>query len=568
MFGSRTLLATQKRPGGRSAVDRARERRRRQVVYRDTLVKNVGSLPVVAHVLRHLDVQGIIDRAVSIREVAHLTHGEVICTIVANRLSAPQPLCHFNQWAERWAVEEIFGAKPEHLNDDRLGRALDAIAPHLEALQGSVTWSAMQTFGVDITEVHYDLTSILFTGAYESDEGEQVPGLGPRVTRGYSSQGINEKQIQVGAVTTRDGIPIWHESLDGSAQQVSRVIHTMEALKKAARASSFTLVGDSKLLSHANMLAACQAGVHFCAPAAANPELERAFLAIPQSDFQQLDYLSQRESLKSESDRTIYLGAERSWELQDPKTGQTFPIRRLFVISSEEQAACRKHRARQLTRAEEDLAKVQNGLGKRSYKTVEQVQKKVAVILDRRRVAPYFTVKVDEVEGKPTLQWSRNAEALAAAEALDGFYVLLTNLSAEQADASEVLRIYKRQAIAERRFSDFKGPLAVQPVFLKDNARIAALVFVVYLALLVYCLVERQVRQQLAAQSPDGKDDTMQGFLPGKRKTRPTGRNIFAAFTWWMATLVVEPSGPALAVTKPTEVQQRLLDLLEITEIC
>lgn len=548
-------------------MGRNRQRPTRQVIYQEKLVKNLGSLPVVAHFLRQLDVEGIIDRAVPVREVAHLTHGEIICTMVANRLTAPQPLCHFERWAERWAVEEVFGARPEHLNDDRLGRALDAIAPHLEALQGSVTWSAMQAFGVDVSEVHYDLTSITFAGAYEDAPDQQIPGLGPRVTRGYSSAGVNEKQIQVGAVTTADGIPIWHEALDGSAQQVSRVIHTMESLKKAARVSTFTLVGDSKLISQANMLAACKAGVHFCAPSPTNSELERAFLEIPRSEFQPLDYVSQRESQKPESERTTYLGAERRWELKEPKTGETFEIRRLFVISSEEQAACRKHRARQMARAEEDLATLQKGLGKRTSKTVEQVQRKVAVILDRRRVAPYFTVTVGESEGKPTLHWSHNAGGIAKAEALDGFYVLLTNLRPEQADASEVLRIYKRQAIAERRFGDFKGPLAVRPVLLKNNARIAALVFVVYLALLVYCLLERQVRRELAAQSPDGKDDTMQGFLPGRRKTRPTGRNILEALSWWMATSVATPTGPALAVEKPTEVQRRLLELLSLESI-
>lgn len=545
-------------------MGRNRERPVRQVIYQKTLAKNLGSLPVVAHVLRQLDVQGIVDRAVPIREVAHLTHGEIICAMVANRLTAPQPLYHFDLWAERWAVEEVFGAKPDHLNDDRLGRALDAIAPHIEALQGSVTWSAMQAFDVDVSEVHYDLTSITFTGAYENAPDQQIPGLGPRVTRGYSSAGINEKQIQVGAVTTADGIPIWHEALDGSAQQVSRVIHTMESLKKAARVSSFTLVGDSKLISQGNMLAACQAGIHFCAPSATNSELERAFLAIPRTEFQPLDYLSQRESQKAESERTTYHGAERSWELKDAKTGQVFIIRRLFVISSEEQAACRKHRSRQLARAEEDLATLQKGLGKRTSKTVEQVQRKVAVILDRRRVTPFFTVTVGEENGQPTLQWIQDDAAITAAEALDGFYVILTNLPSEQADASEVLRIYKRQAIAERRFSDFKGPLAVRPVFLKDNARIAALVFVVYLALLVYCLLERQVRRELAAQSADGKDETMQGFLPGRRTTRPTGRSILEVFAWWWAAIVDTPNGATVAVNEPTEVQRRLLELLKI----
>ncbi len=66
------------------------------------------------------------------------------------------------------------------------------------------------------------------------------------------------------------------------------------------------------------------------------------------------------------------------------------------------------------------------------------------------------------------------------------------------------------------------------------------------LALLIFCLIERQVRQALA---PHG--GTMTG-LPGYQATaaRPTGRTIFP----------LHPPRPA----KPTGVQARLLDLLGI----
>jgi transposase len=51
--------------------------------------------------------------------------------------------------------------------------------------------------------------------------------------------------------------------------------------------------------------------------------------------------------------------------------------------------------------------------------------------------------------------------------------------------------------VVERRYHDFKGPLAVAPVFLRHNRRITALITVICLALLVFCLFERQVRQAL-----------------------------------------------------------------------
>src|SRR2546430_3110307 len=45
-----------------------------------------GALPLVAPVLERLDLVGIVDRACPMRGRAHLTHGEVIAAMVANRL--------------------------------------------------------------------------------------------------------------------------------------------------------------------------------------------------------------------------------------------------------------------------------------------------------------------------------------------------------------------------------------------------------------------------------------------------------------------------------------------------
>jgi Domain of unknown function (DUF4277) len=94
--------------------------------------KALGALPVVANFCQRLDLEGIVDRVCPVREVATLTHGQVICALVANRLTSPTPLRWVEDWARAWAVTEVFGILPEALNDDRIGRALDAIAPKLE----------------------------------------------------------------------------------------------------------------------------------------------------------------------------------------------------------------------------------------------------------------------------------------------------------------------------------------------------------------------------------------------------------------------------------------------------
>ncbi|MCP2203574.1 DUF4277 domain-containing protein, partial [Lentzea flava] len=55
------------------------------------LEKALGALPVVADYCRRLDLAGIIDRACPVRDLAYLSHGQVIEALIANRLTSPAP---------------------------------------------------------------------------------------------------------------------------------------------------------------------------------------------------------------------------------------------------------------------------------------------------------------------------------------------------------------------------------------------------------------------------------------------------------------------------------------------
>ena len=94
-----------------------------------SLDQALGSLPVVASFLGDLNVAGIIDELCPVRDVALATHGQIIEAMIADRLTSPSPLVRVIDWARAWAVDHCFGISPQVLNDDRLGRALDAIAP-------------------------------------------------------------------------------------------------------------------------------------------------------------------------------------------------------------------------------------------------------------------------------------------------------------------------------------------------------------------------------------------------------------------------------------------------------
>ena len=69
----------------------------------------VRVLSLVVPVLERLDVAAIIDRAVPMRGRAHLTHGEVITALIANRLTAPRPLYDVAAWANEYATNQWLG---------------------------------------------------------------------------------------------------------------------------------------------------------------------------------------------------------------------------------------------------------------------------------------------------------------------------------------------------------------------------------------------------------------------------------------------------------------------------
>ena len=141
---------------------------------RQLLIKRLGALPVIRAYLERLQLKECVDALAPVRDVAHLTNGEVVEALVANRLTAPRPLYDIVDWAEAWAVEETFGVRPADLNDDRLGRCLDDVAAVHDALRGAITVQAMSAFGLGTKARRWDLTSVLMTGA--SPEQEQAVG--------------------------------------------------------------------------------------------------------------------------------------------------------------------------------------------------------------------------------------------------------------------------------------------------------------------------------------------------------------------------------------------------------
>jgi transposase len=518
--------------------------------------KLLGALPVVAGFCSRLKIRDIVDGVCPVRDLAELTHGQVIEALVANRLTSPSPLVHVQSWARDWAVGEALGVEPGLLNDDRIGRALDAVAPHLDQIAGSAGVAAIEAFGIDVTRLHWDMTSVSVHGEYaQNEDGFPAPRFGhPKDRR------LDLKQVQAGIAVSGDGgIPVFHRAFDGGAGEVGQVIPVMKALQGMATQRRLLIVGDSKLISYANLAAMSGQDVTFVAPASKTyvPVAQLAGLTVEQAT--SVDYAAQRDQGKPADRRGRWHVTEDTMSLAGPrKSDPVLALRRVFVHSSARAEAAGKARLLKLERARADLERLERGLGSRHYPDQGKVEARIAVITASRRVGAYLHAQAGTGPGtsKPTLAWRFDQDAIDAEAATDGWYALLTNLDPGQADATRVLLLYKGQEAVERRYSAFKGPLAVAALYLKNNRRIAALVTVICLALLIFCLIERQVRQALA-----GKGQTkIEGLYAGRPAT-PTGRLILEA----LSTMKIIPStghDPPI-IPQPTPLQLRLLDLLD-----
>jgi Domain of unknown function (DUF4277) len=518
--------------------------------------KLLGALPVVAGFCSRLRIRDIVDGVCPVRDLAGLTHGQVIEALVANRLTSPSPLVHVQRWARDWAVGEALGVEPGLLNDDRIGRALDAVAPHLDQIAGSVGVAAIEAFGIDVTRMHWDMTSVSVHGQYEqSEEGFPAPRFGhPKDRR------LDLKQVQAGIAVSGDGgIPVFHRAFDGGAGEVGQVIGVMKALQELATERRLLIVGDSRLISYANLAAMDAGEVTFVAPASKTyvPAAQLAGLTLDAAT--EAGYVAQRDQGKPADRRGTWHVTEDTMSLAGPrKSDPVLALRRIFVHSSARAQAAGSARGKKLDRAREDLQRLERGLGSRHYPTEDKVSARIAVIASQRRVGAYLHARAGTGPGtgKPTLAWDFDQDAIDAEAATDGWYALLTNLHPGQADATQVLLLYKGQEAVERRYSAFKGPLAVAALFCKNNRRIAALVTVICLALLIFCLIERQVRRSLAEQGQTKVD----GLYAG-RPAIPTGRLILDA----LSTMKIIPGtghDPPV-IPQPTPLQLRLLDLLQ-----
>ena len=507
--------------------------------------REVGPLLLAWHFISELDLIDTVDRALPQRGRQQLSVGEAAAVLICSRLCSPSPLYDIAGWGSTAALQELFGIPPALLNDDRLGRALEILAVYAETLRGTLAARAIERFGIDAGRLHVDLTALRVAGAYEGSA---------LVAKGWAQgQGV-QRQVRALQAATADGVSLYVRPEPGNAAEVSLIAQSLERLRELSGPGGLLIV-DSACGQPKTLCQIARAGLTFIAPLRVQTGFRERFLAdVGHDGLGALRYVSQRERGLPPELRTRYRGALRDWELTDPETGQPHRFRVAYIHSSEEQREVQAARERALTKAEAALERIRNGLGGRYYKTRKQVDARVARILTGP-VENLITVTTGTRKGKPTITWQRDQEAIAAAARIDGIYALATNLPAKRLTAVQVLRTYKGQQIVERRHRDYKQTLKVRPIFLHNDDRIYALTSIIGIALLIFGLIETELRKKLR------EDEPIPGLLPENRAAKPTGRNVLSTFQGLGLTY----TRTGIQLDRLTHTQRRVLDLLQIT---
>ena len=482
-------------------------------------VRNVGPLVLVNPLLEQMRIKQIVNQHCPPDVRLEVPVGDVIHALVANRLCSPQPLMHVAAWAHASGAELLLGIPAGSLNDDRLGRALDAVFAKRWNILAEVALHVSWRFQVDLWKVHYDTTSFHFTGAYDhqSPDPALVAEIAPfRIERGrHAGPGQDIKEAQVGVDLANDGkgpLPFFYHTADGSANDHIATAKNLQHLLKYVKPKRLLYIADRGCFSSGQAVELADKGFHFLYSVPWSQELATLYRDRKPS-MQEASFLSLAEKRKRELQQPEQLW-ERYFVGEIPHTisheKRSLAVRLVYVHSTADEKTCRAMRQKYSEKIRLELEKVMRGVDSGRLKEAKEVHKRILKAYGRKDAQKYFSYEVcpltpQEKEALPpprrgharaALKFSYSYDAARAEEdaQYDGVYAMMTNLPPASHSTDEVFTSFKEQHHIETSHHQWKAPIRLRPLFLKKIRRLESLVFVQFLALMCFYLVQRSYR--------------------------------------------------------------------------
>src|SRR5262245_31055154 len=545
-------------------------------------VLNLGPLALLGPLLERMQVADIIDRHLPPDPQLAFSHGQVLSLLLAARLSSPTALVNVPAWAEKTGADILWNLPADKLNDDRLGRPLDAFSDHRHSILAGVAEQVLRTADLPRDRLHFDTTHVPFYGAYETSQPRpsDLP-LPPQtlsadfppahITYGHGAS--NVKLVQAGltaVIDERGALPVLGHLLDGNRNGHPAIQQQFELLQQYLPAvPDLLLVSDRGTFSAAHLARLHRQGSHVLCSV---PWQDYRTLFDQHRDnlrWQRASYLSieqqRRRDSASSLPREHYDLAVLRHELIDPDTAEAIPCRVLFVFSTADQKVCRRHR-------DQAIAKIRSGLEpiaatvQRGHRCSgrAQIERRVAKLFGNKSASRYFRWELLPLTPqeqaalpppgrgchRPTHRFVFHCDAAAAeADAVYDGYSALVTTAPRTRSADELFRQFKQQNYLELLHHQWKTPLAVRPVFLKSPKRVEALLGLLQLALTAYQLLERLYRQQLAADAPVAEQ-------------RMTSESLLRQFRVYGLIVRRSPLGWVVYATRLTSRQRHILHQL------
>lgn len=460
-----------------------------------------------------------------------ISPGVAVKAMILNGLGlVSAPLYLFEQFFVGKATEHLLGegVLAGHLNNDRLGRVLDALyLGGLSPLFLATCMTAARKFGVECKSAHFDSTSLAVEGEYVSTP-HSLEGIAPvpiTITYGYSRDRRPDlKQFVMNLVCWNDGdMPAFIELADGNQSDKTRFAALMQEFKRQWNFEGL-YVADSALYSEANLQQLSGLRWLTRVPLTLNTA-SQLVNALEESAFS----TSELEGYRIATVCCDYGGVQQRWfvvESQERKISDLRKLAKTIANATTHWTAQLKQLCAQEFACEADaLAAIQHfeqallwhqleGMGVTQKLHYEKPGK------PKRGTAP------SRITYHPQASLTLNPTVVTVHQQRAGRFILATNvLDAQQLSEQQALEEYKGQQGNERGFRFLKDPMFfADSVFLKSPERIMALGMMMGLCLLVYNLGQRQLRQALQQANQTLPDQL------GKGTQSPTLRWIFQCF--------------------------------------
>ncbi len=452
------------------------------VLTKQQLNRQLGALIVLYPLLKELRVAEIINKYLP--SLHHVNHGDVVTVLVLSRLTAPRAMYKISKWVSHTVLEKKMGIPAAKFNDDRLGRTLDALAPHVQTLWVEIVTAAIERYQIDISVIFYDLTAFVLHGDYKKSE---------LVSYGFAHNTPSNKQkVKEALAAAADGnIPYAYQIWRGNTADKATVQENMERMlallkKQGYLPEDMLVVGDRAMLDDKIALLYAEKNLRYLTGLGTQKKIHKKLLHdIKESDF--APYLINTQG-----------GSKQYWlkavSIPFSYDGKSVTHRGVAVISGPMRDQLRQNRQKQLDKLEHTFREIQGktDIGQKRYQSAKAVTARAATQCRNSKIGKFVTAEAEEVDGKIKLRWSVDMLKWTEAEQKDGRYLIATN--DKELTISEMFDTYRAKDGVEKDNRVSKSDLRVSPIRLHKDERIEAYLFINMLALLVYTILERQVK--------------------------------------------------------------------------